>query len=70
MLKVILGAVFIVGIGYAGYTAYNYYQYEHRIEVAADALGCEYDMREQFYDNIAYIKCEGTDRIVAIDATP
>jgi hypothetical protein len=66
MLKVILGAVFIVGISYAGYTAYDYYQYEQRIRAAADMLGCEYDMREQFYDNVAYIKCEGVDRIVVI----
>ena len=64
MLKVILGAVVIGGIGYAGYIAYDYYQYEQRIQIIADALGCEYNMREQSYDNIAYIKCEGVDRMV------
>ena len=70
MLKVILGAVVIVSIGYASYTVYDYYLYEQRIQVTADTLGCEYDMSEQFYDNVAYITCEGIDRIVVIDATP
>jgi hypothetical protein len=70
VLKVILGAVVIVSIGYASYTVYDYYLYEQRIQVTADTLGCEYDMSEQFYDNVAYITCEGIDRIVVIDATP
>jgi hypothetical protein len=70
MLKVIFGALFIVGAGYASYQVYDYYLYEKRIQITADSLGCEYDMREQFYDNVAYVICEGVDRMVALDAAP
>jgi hypothetical protein len=66
MLKVILGAVVIVGIGYASYTVYDYYLYEQRIQVTADTLGCEYDMSEQSYNNVAHITCEGVDREVML----